>query len=273
MLGSILVPVPLLENGIAILAVNQLHRNALAHAFRRTPDTLLEAVCRGSARQAQCKVLLLIHLFIGIRRDISNLRATRLKLIAGSARQRFAIDTFELRIEHSRAAHASGQILGEVEHPFLFAVPAALPLGGLSITALQVDGSGGLGVAKAHGRCIKLHDHLPHLAHITLRAELAHTGCMCNHGAQAPQQTRIQQHAPARRMPLRSARRCVRLGHTVILFKSRRKTCSGCLNLESGIHHDSAESASTKKPCLTSEQGFEHVLQARITAAGTHCAE
>ena len=220
-LGGILVPVPLLEHGIAILALNQLHRNALTHAFRRAPDALLEAVCRGSARQAQRKVLLLINLFIGVRCDISNLRATRLKLIAGSARQYFAIDSFELRIERSRAAHASGQILGEVKHPFLFAVPAALPLGSLSISALQVDGSGGLGVAKAHSRCIKLHDHLPHLAHITLRAELAHTGCMCSHGAQAPQQTRIQQHAPARCMPLRSARLCVRLGHTVILFKSR----------------------------------------------------
>ena len=176
----------LLEHGLAVLALDQLHGNALAHTFGGTPDALLEAVDGCRARQAQSKVLLLVHLFIGVGRNAGHLRSAGLELIAGCARQGRTRDALELRVELGRATHAGGQVLGKVEDPFLFAVPAPRALGGLRIAALQIDRRRGLGVAKAHGCPIELHHHLAHLAYIALRAELAHPHGMGRRGRQAP---------------------------------------------------------------------------------------
>ena len=176
----------LLEHGIAFLAVNQLHRNALAHPFRGTPDALLQAVWRGGARQAQCKELLLVHLLIGIRCNAGDLWATSLKLIAGSPCQCCASHGFELGIDLRRAAHASGQVLGEVKDPFLFAVPAALAFGGICVVAFQRDRGVCLGVAKSHAGTIQLNHHLAHCGDIALRAELAHAHRMRGRCCQPP---------------------------------------------------------------------------------------
>ncbi len=200
-LGGGLVPAAVLEQLVALLAVDQAHGNALAHAFGRAPHVLLQALQGGRARQAQREVLLLVDLFIGVGRHVQHGRAAGLELVAGSARHGRARRRLVAGHQLGRAAHAGRQGLLEVEHPFPVAVPAARALGGRRIAAAERDRRGGLGVAKAHGRAIELHHHLLDLGHLSLRAELAHA-----HGLRR-QRRRSQQQAQTPPAPGPAVRR------------------------------------------------------------------
>ena len=272
-LGSVFIPVALLEHGLAVLAINQLHGNALAHAFRGTPDALLQTVRGGGTRQAQRKVLLLVHLLISVRCNIADLRATRLKLIAGVACQRCAGDRFELRVEFGRAFDASGQVLGKVEYPFFFAVPAACALGCHGVRALQRYRRCGLGVAKAHTGAIELNHHLADLAHIALGAELPHPDSVRCCQAQPPQQAGTQHFSPTR--PGRPSIPTQRRARHVHIASPLKADLGLPLFFKSGVRSPAQQPCCKSKKALLPQvkQGLERLLHARATAAGNRCVE
>ena len=185
LLGSILVPALLLEHGVALLALDQLDGNALAHAFIGAPDVLLQALHCRCARKAQGEILLLIHSVPGLRRNVFYLGAAGLKLIAFRTRQQGSRHGFEGFIDLRGTAHARRQRVGKIKNPFLVAIPAPRAFGGIGIAAAQGDWGLRLGVAQPHRRVVHLHNNLANLGHIALRAELTYANSMGTQGAHA----------------------------------------------------------------------------------------
>ena len=152
----------------ALRAVNEAHRHALAQALDLAAHAGLHAGQCGRAVELQDEELLLIDggVFIGLHAQ--HPQAPGLEGVAAAALERRALEGLQPGAHLEGAGGGSGQLVGEVKHPFTLTGPTARTLRCRGVPAAQAHRGGCLGVAKIHDILVKLHHHLLHLSDLAL---------------------------------------------------------------------------------------------------------
>ena len=172
------------EQSCTLFALDQAHRDTLTQAAHRAPHVRLHTGQTGRARQAQGKVLLLVHWAISIGQHSLHKRPAGTETEPLRSVELSAFRRLQTGLDLHAATHTGRKVCLEIKNPGALVQPPPSALGHQAIGAAQVDRCIGLGVTETGGSFVKFQHHLPHPRDLALRRQTGNLECLCAKGGQ-----------------------------------------------------------------------------------------